>query len=55
MVQRAFSSRGVIWMNALLVVYTWACCICFEVMFIRFTVQLLNDTLEWPLYDDREN
>ncbi len=54
MVQRAFGIRAMHYAEFMLIFYTWGIAICIEVIFIRFSSQLLYDIFGLPLYTSRE-
>jgi amino acid permease len=54
MIRRAFGDKIMRYSEIVIIFYTWAVSICFEVIFMKFSVQLLNDVIGLPLYDDRE-
>ena len=53
MVFKAFGKKYAQYTQIILVVYTWAVTICFEVIFMKFATQILYDVAGLPLYADR--
>jgi len=55
MVFKAFGEKYAHYTQIILIIYTWAVTICFEVIFMKFAVQLLYDVVGLPVYVDRKN
>ena len=54
MVERAFGSKAMLYSQIMLILFTWAVAICFEVIFMKFMVQLLADVVGLDLLADRD-
>lgn len=54
MINKSFGEKKKRYAEFILIFYTWATSICFEVIFIKFSVQLLYDVLGLPLFDNRD-
>ena len=55
MVRRAFGTTIMQAAQALLVLFPWGCSICIQVIFAKFTLQVMHDVLGLPLYAHRDN
>lgn len=53
MVQRAFGEQMSKYAVFMLIFYTWGISICIQIIFIKFTSQLLYDIFGIPLYISR--
>lgn len=55
MVSKAFGHQKRRYSEFVLIFFTWAVTICTEVIFIKFTMQLLHDVLGCPFYENRDH
>jgi hypothetical protein len=55
MVKKAYDEKYMKIAEYILILYAWALCICYQVIFAKFVLQLLNDELGFNFYEDRSN